>query len=199
MTMEKKIKIGLIGLVTIVVLASVLLITTKKGPTIPTIESITEEKEEKNEGWVITSEDELLRKLEKSDKKFERKEIGNTIVYWHQRMIDYAIVEGDYINYQFDKDTKELKERIINWRDDLLEHIPSVISKEQAEAIAGGGSATLYFISPESEVFQIKPVPKNPCWVVRKVVGADRGSNYYDMIVIGAVEGKILGYGIPPP
>ncbi len=194
--MEKKIKIGLIGLVIIVVLASVWFITTKKGSI---IEPITEEKEEEEKDWVITSEDELLKKLEESDKKFKRQEISNTIVYWHQRMIDDAIVEGDYINYQFDKDTKELKKKIINWRDDLPEHLPSVIPKEQAESIAGGGSATLYFISPESSIFPIKSTPKNPCWVVWKVAGTYEGGSYYDIIVIDAVEGKILGYGIPPP
>ena len=96
-----------------------------------------------NATLLTSSSDELLGKFEKSDKLFIKKVIGDTIVYRHQRMIDDAIVEGDRIVYQFDKDTKELKKKIIHWRDDLPEHLPPVISKEQAESIAGGGSATL--------------------------------------------------------
>ena len=149
-----------------------------------------EEEQETNVSWVIASEDELLGKYEKSDKHFERIEIGDTIVYWHQRMIDYAKVEGDFINYQFDKDTKEFKKKIIHWRDDLPEHATPVITKEEAESIAGGGSATLYFISPDSPIFKIKPTPKDPCWVVRS------GDT---ITIIDAMNGKILGYGIPPP
>ena len=89
--------------------------------------------------WVTTVtpiEDELLGKYEKSDLLFKRMEIGNMIVYGHHRKIDDAIVEGDRINYQFDKSTKELKKKIIHWRDDLPEHLPPVISKEEAESIA---------------------------------------------------------------
>ena len=46
--------------------------------------------------WDITCEDDLLRKLETRDKKFERYETAYSIVYWHGRMIDEAIVEKDY-------------------------------------------------------------------------------------------------------
>jgi len=73
-----------------------------------------EEEQETNVSWVIASEDELLGKYEKSDLLFKRMEIGNMIVYGHQRKIDDAIVEGDSIVYQFDKDTKELKKKIIH-------------------------------------------------------------------------------------
>jgi len=153
--------------------------------------------QEKNESWVIPSEDELLGKYEKSDLPFKRAEIGNMIVYGYQRKIDNATVEGDYINYQFDKDTKELKKKIIHWRDDLPEHLPPVIPEEEAESIVRGKVqfSKLYFISPNSVVHPIKPTPKNPCWVVR---GIDENGNMIDTI-IDAVEGKILGYGIPVP
>jgi len=153
--------------------------------------------QEKNESWVIPSEDELLGKYEKSDRLFKRAEIGDMIVYGHQRKIDNATVEGDRIVYQFDKDTKELKKKIIHWRDDLPEHLPPVIPKEEAESMVKGKVqfTKLYFISPNSFVHPIKPTPKNPCWVVRS---ADWKGNTI-VTVIDAVEGKILGYGIPPP
>jgi len=60
--------------------------------------------------WVTTvtpNADELLGKYEKIERQFERQETDNKIVYWHQRKIDGAIVEGDRIVYQFDKDTKK--------------------------------------------------------------------------------------------
>ena len=141
---------------------------------------------------VTPNEDELLGKYEKSDLLFniDVHNNTNTIVYWHQRKINDAIVEGDRVVYQFDKNTKELKKKIIHWRDGLPEHVTMKITKEQAESIAGGGSATLYFISPDSPIFKIKPTPKNPCWIVRS------GDT---ITVIDSMNGKILGYGIPPP
>ncbi len=151
-----------------------------------------------NATLVIASKDELLGKYEKSDRLFNITEVGDMIVYRHQRMIDGAKVEKDRIVYQFDKDTKELKKKIIHWRDDLPEHLPAVIPKEEAESIAGGGSAILYFISPESDVFPIKPAPENPCWVVWKAIKTDEYV-YYNITIVDAVEGKILGYGVPPP
>ena len=151
---------------------------------------------ETNESWVIASDDELLGKYEKSDKKFKRCEIGDMIVYWHQRMIDDAIVEFDYIRYEFDKNTEELIEKDVHWRDDLPEQLPPIISSEQAESMIRGQvlSTKLYYISPESNVFPIKPTPKNPCWVVRS-----SDDTIMTITIIDATEGKILGYGVPPP
>ena len=148
--------------------------------------------------WDITCEDDLLKKLETSDKEFKKYEIGDAIVYYHQRMIDEAIVEFDYIRYSFDKNTKELIEKGIHWRDYLPEHLPPIISREQAESMVRGeiDSAALYFIDPESNVFPIKPTPRNPCWVVW--LTGDTGY-IEDVVVIDAVEGKIVGQGIPPP
>jgi len=160
--------------------------------------------------WVTTvtpNADELLGKYEKIERQFERQETDNKIVYWHQRKVDGAIVEGDRIVYQFDKDTKKLIKKIVNWRDDLPEHLPPVIPKEEAESIAktdGKGKimntslahTKLLFISPDSCWFKIKPTPKNPCWVVS--IADENGFNT-DVIVIDAVEGKILGHGVPFP
>ena len=148
--------------------------------------------------WVIASEDELLGKYETSDLPFNRDVTDDKIIYWHDRKIDGAIVEKDFINYQFDKDTKELIKKTVRWRDDLLEHLPKIITKEEAEAMVGGKImyTNLWFISPESHIFPIKPTPKNPCWAVS--IADDRGYNT-DVIVIDAVEGKVLGHGVPIP
>ena len=151
--------------------------------------------------------DELLGKYEKSNLLFKRMEIGNMIVYGHHRMIDDAIVEGDRINYQFNRDTKELKKKMVNWRDDLPEYLPIVISKEEAESIAktvakgkimnaSYWKTHLCYISPDSRRYPIKPMPKNPCWIVP--IADDEGYNT-DVIIIDAVEGEVLGHGVPVP
>ncbi|GAH13281.1 unnamed protein product, partial [marine sediment metagenome] len=49
-------------------------------------------------------------------------------------------------------------------------------------------------ISPESDVFPIKPTPQNPCWIVRSI-----DNNKITVTIIDAINGKVLGYGVPPP
>ena len=142
------------------------------------------------------SDDDLLAKYETGDKEFERVEIADMIVYFHQRMIDKAIVEKDFIVYQFDKNTKELLNRKIHWRSDLPEHVTPEITREDAESMVKGEVqfTKLYVISPESDVFPLEPTPQNPCWIVRSVDN-DRPV----VTIIDAIDGKILGYGVPPP
>jgi len=65
-------------------------------------ENMKEKEPETNVSWVIASEDELLRKYEKSGRVFERvmfsgSEGQDRIIYRHRRMIDNVIVEGDEI------------------------------------------------------------------------------------------------------
>jgi len=129
--------------------------------------------------------------------KFEKYEIGNLLVYFHQRRIENAIVEGDYIRYKFNKTTGELLNKTIHWRTDLPEHLPKIISKEEAESKVKGEiiSAKLYFISPDSKVFPVKSTPENPCWIIWSST-EDEG---LIITIIDAVNGEILGYGIPPP
>ena len=109
--------------------------------------------------------DPLLSKYETGDKEFTRYEIGSKIVYFHQRMIGDALVDGDFVRYQFDKDTEELLDKESHWRVDLPENLPAVISKEEAEAMVSGDiqSSRLYYISSESAVYPIEPTPSNPC------------------------------------
>ena len=165
-----------------------------------TVAVIMKEKEQETKvSWVIASEDPLLGKYEKSNREFQRNEVGNFISYVHQRTIDGVIVDGDQIIYTFNKSSKELIDKTIHRRDDLPEHLPPVIPKEQAESIAGGGSATLRFVSLNFFVSPPEQAPKNPCWVVWKKIKTENNIPYYDIIIVDAVEGKILGYGIPPP
>jgi len=123
-------------------------------------------------------------------------EIGDLIVFWHQRNIDGAIVEKDQIVYQFDGETGRLLNKVVNWRDDLPEHFTVNINAGQAEAIAGGEpvGSTLYFISPESDIYKIDPVPQNPCWIVRTMTDGS-----IEILIIDSNTGELLGRGIPPP
>ena len=139
----------------------------------------------------------LLEKYEANYEQFEEVEIDDKIVYFHQRKIGEAIVEKDFIVYQFDKDTKELLAKKTHWRNDFPKHLSqSMIAKEQAESLVEGEVqfSRLYIISPESDVFPIKSTPRNPCWVVRSI---DNGNLV--VTIIDAMNGKILGDGIPPP
>lgn len=133
-----------------------------------------------------------------SDKEFKKYETAYSIVYDHQRMIDEAVVEGDYTAYRFDRTTEELIEKGVHWRDDLPEYLPPIISREEAESMVEGEIqfSTLLFLSLESDVFPIEPTPQNPCWAVR--ILDDRGY-VKDVIVIDAVEGKVVGHSVPPP
>lgn len=141
--------------------------------------------------------DNLLGRYEFSDRQFEEMEIGDKTVYFHQRTIGEAVVEKDYIVYQFDRRTHELLARKAHWRDDVPDRLPEIlIDRYEAEAMVEGDvrSSRLYIISPESDVFPIEPAPTNPCWVVRSVVGERTV-----VTVIDAVDGAVLGYGVPPP
>ena len=145
---------------------------------------------------VTPSSDDLLGKYEKNDKRLMKYDFEDVIVYFHQRMIDAAIVEGDYIIYQFDRNTKELIQKRTHWRSGLPDHVTPVITKEQAESMVRGEVqfTKLYIISSDSVVFPLKPTPDNPCWIVRSV-----DSDSTIVTIIDAMEGKMLGYGIPPP
>ncbi len=140
----------------------------------------------------------LLKKYETNYEQFKEIEIQDKTVFFYQRMIGEAIVEKDFKVYQFDKNTGKFLKTNINWRDDLSEDLlPStMISKEQAESMVEGEVqfSQLYIISPESDVFLIKPTPENPSWVVRSIE-EDR----MIITIIDSVDGEILGYGIPPP
>jgi hypothetical protein len=140
--------------------------------------------------------DDLIAPYEAEDKEFVRREIGDKIVYFHQRMIGDAIVEKDFIVYQFHKHTKQLLSKKEHWRTGLPEHIAPKITKKQAEAMAEGevDFSQLYIISPESDIFAIEPTPENPCWIVRSIKDGRT-----IVTIIDAATGEFLGYGTQPP
>jgi len=155
------------------------------------------------ETFVTANEDELLGKCENSSLTFAKLERHGRVVYWHHRIIDGAIVELDRKVHIFDAETEELIESsILNWRDDLPDEPLSIISREEAEDIAGGGSATLYFIDPESIRFHGMEPTSSPCWVVWNNTEKTVDGYKYDHITITAVDAtnsEVLGYGTPPP
>lgn len=141
--------------------------------------------------------DGLVSKYEPGERAFKEYESGALVVYYHQRMVDDAIVEKDYVLYQFDKATEELVAVKSHWREDLPEHLPAgLLTPGEAEALVDGEvlRSTLYLISPESDVFPLDPVPQNPCWVVRHVIDGN-----LVVTVVDAAEGRIVGNGVPPP
>lgn len=139
----------------------------------------------------------LLSKYESGDRAFQEGEFGDKVVFYHQRTIGAATVEGDHVIYQFDRESGDLVSRQVRWRDDLPDELPAgLISREEAESAVGGNIqfSRLYYISPESAVFPIYPVPQDPCWVVRSLVDGRLAVK-----VVNALTGAILGDGVPPP
>jgi hypothetical protein len=147
---------------------------------------------------VSARKDKLLRRFDKTKrmyKKTENREI-KIVSYFHRRKIGEAVVEKDFIRYQFNTETGELIEQKKQWRSGLLEKVKPSISRKKAEAMVEGEVlfSKLYIISPDSDVFTVKPTPKNPCWVVRSVEG-----ERMIVTIIDAITGEKLGYGVPPP
>jgi hypothetical protein len=141
---------------------------------------------------------ELFERHGDADRAFQMLEIGDMLVYFHQRMLGEAVVEKDRIVYQLDAATGELVARKSHWRDDLPKALPEgLVSRQEAESLAPGEVqfSRLYIISPESDVFPLDPTPTNPCWVVRSVV--ENGAPV--VTIVDAVEGAVLGNGVPPP
>lgn len=146
---------------------------------------------------VQTIEKNYLDSHEPKNRIFSKVNTGDRTVFYYQRMIDNAVVEKDFINYQFDQKTGNLINKSGNWRTDLPEHLkPLNIDQKQAESMVKGKVqfSNLYLISPNSNIYKIKPTPQNPCWVVNSL-----NNDFNQLTVIDAVTGKILGNGIAPP
>jgi hypothetical protein len=138
-----------------------------------------------------------LSKYESGERSFSELETENLLVYYHQRMLGEAIVEKDQIVYQFDRATGELVARKSHWRDDLPDRLAAgVMASGEAEALVEGEvlRSRLWIISPESDIFPLDPVPENPCWVVHHLV-----EGALVITIVDAVDGVILGNGVPPP
>lgn len=141
---------------------------------------------------VLGSEDSLVKQY--SDKEFDRYDRGKVTVFFHQRMVDEAEVEGEFINYCFNNESEELIGKFSRWSDNLPEDLPKVISESEAFEIAGGGEyAKLYYLSPDSVIY--RPAPSNPCWIVWHSHEPGRWGN---VTIIDAVTGEFIASGIPP-
>lgn len=132
---------------------------------------------------------------ETGDMEFEEFKFGNTTVYWHQRQVGDAIVEGDYINRQIDTNSGKPKKNFTHWRDNLPDELPRNLTTEaEAFKTAGGGEyAKLYYLSPDSMIY--RPAPETPVWIVWHAHEPDRWGN---ITVINAITGEFIASGIPP-
>jgi len=138
------------------------------------------------------SEDTLVSQY--SDEEFDRYQHGNITIFFHQRMVGEAIVEGDFLNYRFDSETGELVGKSSNWRENMPSSLPTVISESEALEKAGGGEyAQLYYLSPNSTIY--RPAPETPVWVVWHPHKPDRWGN---VTVIDAITCEFIAFGIPP-
>ena len=139
----------------------------------------------------------FLAGYESGERSFQEGVFGDKVVYYHQRMIGEATVEGDHVVYQFDGETGDLLDVKTSWREGLPEDLPAgLISREDAESAVGGDIqfSKLYYISPGSVVFPLDPAPMDPCWVVRTVI-----AGRLSVKIVSAVTGALLGDGVPPP
>lgn len=137
-----------------------------------------------------------LQEYETSGREFTEVQIGGRTVYFHQRTANGAIVEKDFMVYQFDRASDELLDKRMHWRSDLPEGVVPAVARDQAESMAEGAVqfTELYIISPDSDIFPLDPTPENPCWVVRSIKDGET-----IVTIIDAVTGRHLGVGVPPP
>src|SRR3989344_2206715 len=134
-----------------------------------------------------------------NNQNFNKFTTDDSIVFYKQRMIDSAVVEKDQSVYVFDKSSKQLKAKKISYRSDLPQHLPgNLITKNQAEALVDGNSevSTLYYIAPDSDVFNLNFDRSKPVWVVYTI---DSDNKITLTTVINALDGKKIGNGLIPP
>ncbi|KQC05571.1 MAG: hypothetical protein APR53_07285 [Methanoculleus sp. SDB] len=137
-----------------------------------------------------TCRDNLIEGYQTDNREFRCIVIGDRILYWHQRVIDGAVVEGDYILFTFDKNTRELLSREERWQSDVPDHVIPALSREQAESMVQGRvlSSRLVIPSPESSAFPLQSPPGTVCWVVQSAV-----DNGIETTLVDAGDGTIRG------
>jgi hypothetical protein len=129
--------------------------------------------------------------------------IGNKLVYWNQRMVGDAIVEGAATVVQFDPVALEYVEAQ-SLRPDVVDSLvmsPQLTLMQVANLAVGDfHKAQLYILQPGSAVFPVTSDPTHPSWVVYSSLGVDPdGNNRLVISIFDAVTGTFLGYGAPPP
>lgn len=131
--------------------------------------------------------------------------IGDKEIYWNQRMVGEAIVEGATTVVQFNPLTKEYVEvqsSRLEVVDDAI--VSPMFTREQItsmpQVIGSFLGAQLYILKQDSPVFPVKSDPTHPSWVVYSSDGLyPDGSNKLVISIFDAVTGGFLGYGTPPP
>ena len=146
---------------------------------------------------VTIENDTLLRKVEKSNLKFIRAQIGEYMVYYHHQMVGDAIVEKGFITHQFNIHTQTLTKTIDTTRTDIPRKIKKVIPGKKAATFVKDNviSMMLILIASDSDVFTFSPIPQEPCWAIM-CKGTD---GFASITVINAYTGRYVGEGVPPP
>ncbi len=133
--------------------------------------------------------------------------IGVKEVYWNQRMVGDAIVEGAATVVQFDPVAKEYVE-LQSLRPDVVDSqiLSPVFTSGDFSGLVLGifQKAQLYILQPGSAVFPVTSNPNynptHPSWVVYSTTGVDaEGNNHLVISIFDSVSGEFLGYGAPPP
>jgi len=146
--------------------------------------------------WTVENETEFLSLCDQCNiTYFDKYEYGTRVSYCHQRYIGEAIVEGDKVSFSFDAETGELPQDNTQWREDLPDELPEIISKEEAMRIGEGTTAELCYISPNSIKFSVERID-HPCWVVGHWYG-DTVKHKMSSDVVDAVTGSVIGHGGP--
>ncbi len=136
--------------------------------------------------------------------EFKLYEIGDLLICYYERKIKDIIVEKDHLNFQFNKESSELINKKISWRDDIKEDLlpQTKITQEEINKIALKEEkedaevlwSKLYIISPNSDIHRLSEATNDPCWVVWL-----RTKGVQKIKIYNAVSGQFLSYGIAPP
>jgi len=133
--------------------------------------------------------------------------IGDKLVYWNQRMVGNAIVEGATTVVQFNPGNLQYIE-LQSLRPDVVDADvlnPVLTEGDLVPRVVGiFQKAQLYILKPDSIVFPVtnNPIfnPTHPSWVVYSSAGIDsEGNNRLVISIFDSVTGDFLGNGTPPP
>jgi uncharacterized repeat protein (TIGR01451 family) len=130
---------------------------------------------------------------------FQQNLFGTTTVCSYQRYLGPALVEKDFLNYQFDQQGK-LSKKIVSWQTELDQMaMTDLVSRNKIVALArtltnaDAITAQLYIISPNSDIFPRRPYPY-AAWVTSVTIDSHTTISVFD-----AHAGNFVGQALPPP
>lgn len=149
--------------------------------------------------------------------QFREIDLSDRVVYFRQRKIGrgpiQAIVQGEFVAYHFDRGTGRLLDFQLKWHEDRPEVLPKVIDHTTAEIVTTEyitrtiprtgrqpistpkvRFSGLYYLSEDSAVAMVWPVPTNPCWIVETEMDGT-----IQAMIVDAVENRVVGKAVPPP